>query len=337
MNRGWMAVGGMALGVAALAGCQDRAGGRAFSPRPTPLPAGTTLAVDGPATLPPGGSAQYRATLVEASGERRDVTAEAEWTLRGFGLSVSPTGLVAASDLGFATMTTSFGPAYTTTEVAALPAGTFVVSGRVTPLIDAAPGRVEILDGPHAGRAVTADRFGEYWLVGVAGPLRLRATMLGHAPEVRALTVGANHEADFVLTAPAVASPDGRWRLAVSTAPGCAFEVRDASAMLDVAVTSSTPYLALRITAPGENGPAPLLGTLTSTVFAADFYWGDFIDYVAGLRLADPAVEVWGDAVGVASDRRITGTITGRVIDRRQPSAGECDGEHAFVMTKAEG
>jgi hypothetical protein len=200
---------------------------------------GGSLLVEGPASIEPGGSARFTATLVEGS-TRRDVTRDAQWSARGSGIAITEPGVATAQDLGFARIFVSYGPAYTRVNLAAKPAGTFVVMGRVAPLIAGAPGRVEVIDGPAAGRAAVADPSGEYFLVGVAGGVRVRASMLGHAPAERALVVNGDVEVDFSLTS--APSPDvvGRWRLLVRPDPECRLTPAEASATIDI-TRSSTP------------------------------------------------------------------------------------------------
>jgi four helix bundle protein len=200
---------------------------------------GGSLLVEGPASIQPGGSARFTATLVEGS-TRRDVTRDAQWSARGSGIAITEPGVATAQDLGFARIFVSYGPAYTRVNLAAKPAGTFVVMGRVAPLIAGAPGRVEVIDGPAAGRAAVADPSGEYFLVGVAGGVRVRASMLGHAPAERALVVNGDVEVDFSLTS--APSPDvvGRWRLLVRPDPECRLTPAEASATIDI-TRSSTP------------------------------------------------------------------------------------------------
>ena len=182
-----------ALALALLlgaAGCNDAPGRRQFLPIPSPVaaPAGS-LVVDGPAAIEPGGSARFTATFVGDDGTRRDVTREAQWSLSGFGIVMAEPGVAVAQDIGFARVFISYGAAYSQRELSARPAGTFVVKGRVSPLIVAASARIEVLDGVAAGRSVTTDLFGEYALVGLVGPIRLRASMLGQMTEERSLVV----------------------------------------------------------------------------------------------------------------------------------------------------
>lgn len=327
---------GMALVLALSAGCEGRNGGSGFFlPNPSPVPGGGTLVVEGPSTLAPGSSAQFRATLIEPSGVRGDVTGKVSWTIRGFGIEVSQTGLVTARDLGFGTVVAAIGGLVNEVELTAMPPGTHMVRGMVTPVIEAARGRVEVVDGPFAGREARTDLTGHYWLVGVAGPLRLRATLIGHGDETRTLTVADNLRADFALSAPAIRDPTGAWRLSVSTAPGCDFQIRGSTADVDLTrVFAPDGPTWLELTAPDGSGTATLIATLVATVFSGHIGWGDGVDELRDVRLSSPAAGIWGSALGVAGDEEIRGVITGRFFDRGGPEPRSCGGEHPFVMRR---
>jgi hypothetical protein len=325
-SRGWT----LALLIAAT-GCNDRPSRNQFLPIPSALTSGGHLVVDGPASIEPGASARFTATLIEGSA-RRDVTRDAQWSARGSGIAITEPGVATAQDLGFARIFVSYGAAYTRVNLAAKPAGTFVVMGRVAPLIAGAPGRVEVIDGPAAGRSAIADSSGEYFLVGVAGGLRVRASMLGHAPVERALAVNGDVEADFSLTT--VPSPDvvGRWRLLVRADPECRPAPAEASATIDI-TRSMTPTSSFhyRLGLPALPQQEPMRATIIGTTFSAeldlgDEYWG---------RVAVPlgeSAEILGSALGEVGPTRITGTIEGAFTDKA--SSAVCDGTHGFELRR---
>lgn len=315
------------------AGCNDRPGRNQFLPLPSALTAGGGLVIDGPASIEPGGSARFTATLVEGSA-RRDVTREAQWSASGLGIVITEPGVATAQDLGFARILVSYGPAFTRVTLAAKPPGTFVVMGRVAPVIAGAPGRVEVLDGPAAGRSATADTSGEYFLVGVAGGLRLRASMLGHAPVERTLAVNGDLEADFSLTT--VPSPDvvGRWRLLVRSDPACRLTLSEAAATVDITRWSGpSPATAFdyRITLTGVPEQDPLPAKIIGTTFSAELDWGDEYWGPVAVPLGE-STGIRGSALGEAGPTRISGTIRGTYTDKA--SATDCEGTHEFELRR---
>ena len=86
------------IAIVLLAAC----GGSPKTTQPSQTPAAATpsgaatlvdLRVDGPASVPPGGSAQYTATATYSDGSSRNVTTDAKWTSTNDSvLSVTATG-----------------------------------------------------------------------------------------------------------------------------------------------------------------------------------------------------------------------------------------------------
>ena len=79
------ALGAAIISIVLIAAC----GGSPKTTQPSQTPAVATpagaatladLRVDGPASVPPGGSAQYTATATYSDGSSREVTADAKWT-----------------------------------------------------------------------------------------------------------------------------------------------------------------------------------------------------------------------------------------------------------------
>jgi hypothetical protein len=315
-------------------GCNDVPGRRQFLPIPSPVsaPAGSLVA-DGPEAIEPGGSARFTATLVGDDGARRDVTREAQWSLSGFGIVMAEPGVAVAQDIGFARVFVSYGAAYTQRELSARPSGTFVVKGRVSPLIVAAHARIDVLDGVGAGRSVSTDQFGEYVLVGLTGPTRLRASMLGQRTEDRSLMVSEDLEVDFALTAQPTRDPVGRWRLTVEASPECSPSFGDASTLVEITKDSAPSSVTYSIAVPGQAALPRFRATVQHSVFSAALYLGDpnWDDVVIGVPLGESA-EVWGTALGDIGETRISGTIEGVFTDRRAEPHMTCHGMHAFEM-----
>lgn len=316
-------------------GCNDVPGRRQFLPIPSPVttPAGS-LVVDGPTAIEPGGSARFTATFVGDDGARRDVTREAHWSLSGFGISMAEPGVATAQDLGFVRIFVSYGPAYTARELSARPPGTFVVKGRVSPLVAVVAAQVEVLEGATAGQSKATDGLGNYVFVGLAGPTRLRASLLGHVAEERTLAVDRDLDVDFELAARSARDPQGRWLLVVHVRPDCGFRFSEVSEPIELVKDSvpwSTSYL---VTLPSRPAAAPLRAMVQSSVLRAELFWGDpFWDEGIGVPLGETA-EIAGIALGEIADTRISGTINGAFQDGRTAPYTTCYGDHAFEMRR---
>lgn len=317
-------------------GCNDAPGRRQFLPIPSPVaaPAGS-LVVDGPEAIEPGGSARFTATLVGDDGARRDVTRDAQWSLSGVGIVMAEPGVAVAKDIGFARVFISYGAAYSQRELSARPAGTFVVKGRVSPLIVAASARIEVLDGVAAGRSVTTDLFGEYALVGLVGPIRLRASMLGQMTEERSLVVSDDLQLDFALTVRSARDPVGRWLLSVNASPECDPGFGSASTLVEITKDSPPSSVTYGIAVPGASALPAFRATVQHGVVEAALHHGDpnWDDVVVGVPLEGWA-EVWGTALGEIGDTRMGGTIEGVFTDRRAEPNMTCHGRHAFEMRR---
>ena len=97
-----------------------------------------------------------------------------------------------------------------------------LLRGKSTPVFPTLDARVEVLDGPFRGMSASADATGLYRLFGVAGALQLLATMAGHLPETRALTVNAPRRSATSRLAPTVGTTLlGSWTLAVTASTSC--------------------------------------------------------------------------------------------------------------------
>ena len=327
----------MALALAVgSAGCSNTPSGRQFLPIPSSIsqPAGT-LVLDGPSSIEPGATARFTATLVDAAGARRDVTREAFWSARGSGVVIVEPGVAAAQAPGYARIFASHGLAYADTTLTATPAGTFVVRGRIWPLLVEAPGHVEVVEGSSAGRSADADAAGEYLLAGLAGPTRVRASMLGHHAVERAIVVDRHMNVDFTLERTTSFDAVGRWRLSVTSAPECRFGVLEASAAIDVTRDPPPAAFTYSLVLPAYSSPTPLRAKIIGTAFSAELYWGDrdWPGDATAVPLGD-AAEVLGSAFGDLDGARIAGTLHGVFVDRRTQPHVACDGIHRFELRR---
>lgn len=326
---------GLTLVVLVAAACENAPDRRLELPvpGPGPSPPPAVVILEGPTSIAPGSSAQFRAVIAGGFGPSRDITGEADWTVQGTGLVVSQTGLVTAHHPGFATVTAVVRTLRGELGVAAVPPGTFAIRGSVTPTVTGAPARVRVLDGPQAGTIVEADAAGRYVLAGVAGALRLRASLLGHADQERAVAASEHLVVDFALESPATGDPAGSWRIAISTSAGCPFQVRDAAAVLTLGRDAgSASGLWAR---PRDRAQDFFSGSIVGAAVSLTLRYYDMSDFEYGLNLAPPPVEVIGQALGVVAGERITGTVNGTYVDRSSEPPRACVAtDHAFVMTR---
>ena len=209
LSKPWVFV---AIGF--LAACADTPGPTQPGQGGPPSPAGTTnptstllvqtLKIEGPASVPPGETAQLRATAIFSDKSSRDVTREARWSSSSETmLSVDAGGLLTGRDVGEATIETAFGGISHRTEVVVLPAGTFRLRGWVrewgVPIVGA---RVQVVEGPATGLATMSDLQGQYRLYGVPADVEIRVTRDGFEPYVKSVHVDEKswtHNVELVL------------------------------------------------------------------------------------------------------------------------------------------
>lgn len=243
------------LTAAALVGCNacDK------SPTsPTPALAVAQITIAGPATLAPGGTAQFTAIARHSNGATSDVTARASWHSTSAEIVEVNTGTAVARARGEARIWAQIGGTGSpSVHVAVLENGTFVLTGRVT---DSANGQtvpravIEVVNGIGSGLRATTSPNGSYVLYGVAGQVRLSASSDGFATQTEDVTVTGTTARDIVLTPLApLANLTGIWTLTVS-APHCGqlpvearsrqFEasIRQSGSQLNVTLSSLSLY-----------------------------------------------------------------------------------------------
>lgn len=104
-----------------------------------------------------------------------------------------------------------------------LPAGTYILSGRVTeggnlPVADV---RVETIGGPLTGRAVMTDASGSYAFNGVSGVAQVRATKDGYQPATQTVTQDTPHVNIGLTPILPYASLSGVYSLTFTASPSC--------------------------------------------------------------------------------------------------------------------
>lgn len=262
-----------AMGLIILAACDDKprtpAGPSPTSPAPSPTAAGIRL--EGPSSLAPGESAQYRVTLSFVDGTARDVTTQstiyaAHWNEV---LRVADTGIVTAGAQGEENLRAKY-PAGTVTDegwvfgpgtlespllrVLVLEPGSFRVSGVVTEsgrLLSGA--RVTVVSGMRSGLQKITSSDGAYGLYGLAGPTELAVSEEGLQPQVRSILVTDHQTVDFHLEPLAgYDSLTGEWTLTLDAAPSCgpAIPANAASRAFQARITQRGSQLTVDFSSP---------------------------------------------------------------------------------------
>src|SRR5436190_7461124 len=170
--------------VVALAGCDKSAS--PTEPGRLPSAAGRArLTIDGAPSVPPGSTAQFRATTT--AGVVQDVSREATWTTTNPAVLQSlGAGLFAAVSRGEANLVAVYGLGSALFHVVVLESGTFVLRGTVSDSGVGLPGAiVQTIGGPGVDQSVTTDRSGRYALYGVAGAVSLNVTDTGYRPQAQ--------------------------------------------------------------------------------------------------------------------------------------------------------
>jgi hypothetical protein len=335
-------------------GCGDDSPGA-----PSPLPSQPTsltvgLELSGPESVPPGGTAQFRAIDHRGDGSSRDVTEEAAW--RGGNpaiLTVSSTGVVSGQQPGETSLSVSYlNRTATRNQVFVLPPGTYKVSGVVRDASHAVSGaRVAVTTGSGQGLSTTtAD--GIYRLYGVGGPTELQVTKTGYLDEKRHVEVTRHETADFDLRLVAPRPEiSGTYTLRISAANHCDSLPDD--------VRTRTYTALLEQTGPGVtttlSGPTFLMGagrvlnrfygtveparvTFQVTAPSTYYYWYVYT-YPSVLEqlTASGSYSFSGSVQAAASGSRISGTLDGVVgtYDLRLAATAFCrSSSHQFVLSK---
>jgi hypothetical protein len=187
------------------------------------------LSISGPASLTPGQSVQFSATLHFSDGSTKTATSDPNLRWRSSNtavLQVSSAGLVTATDVrGEAILRADWTqPSRTgSKEIVVLPDGTFRLVGGITeqeiPTAVIAGARVEAFPG---GAVATTTAGGQYRLYGVPADATIRVTADGYVPAERRvqLTSHAVQNIDLTLSGSRLVLA-GRYTLTVDVSGAC--------------------------------------------------------------------------------------------------------------------
>jgi hypothetical protein len=307
--------------VLTLAGC-----GKGSPTEPARLPSAATpahLAIDGPASVPPGATAQFRLTATTVTGVTQDVSRDAKWASINPGLLQSlgggvftagatrgETNLVATSNAGTAAF-----------HVMVLENGTFVVRGTVSDAGVGVPGaQVQIQTGIGAGQSATTDTSGRYVLYGAAGSVTLDVSVADYQPQTQTVDVSGDTTTNFSLSVIGNrVDINGTWRLTFTASPACADLPEDARVRAyPVSIRQAGPTVQVTLTLTSSAWQftdtvaidARLLSQSLTFTFPVDPFDGPSVwEHLAGGQ--DFTLE--GDATAQYAAGGFDGVINGRV------------------------
>lgn len=297
------------------------------SPPPPPRPAVNGLRIEGPASVAPGASASYRAVATFTDGTTGDVTSESIWTSTNSSvLAVQSPGNVRGASRGEAALQArvSLGGQSRSWHVYVfvLEDGTFRLTGRVQESGAGLPGaQVEVVSGAGTGLRATTGASGSYALYGLAGEVRIEATLEGFDRASQTIRVTENTSADITMR-PTIAPTDlnGTWTMSLTASAGCvpAFP-EDARARNYTAMISQTgTALKLDIQSPAvstnEIDGVVIDRTLTLFLPTDDFYYPFYgIRYYSLVEELNPMrlLGIAGTARGRRDGDSVTGTLSG--------------------------
>ena len=320
-------IGGLIVAAVALAYCSDNK--TPVTPI-APTPAATALRVTGNTQgLDVNQTTQLAAVASLTDGTSRDVSAEAAW--RSFNTAVatvSARGLLTAVGLGRTGVSAQYQGRLSTADVLVLPSGTYILRGTVAepgpvPIGEA---RVEVIDGPHAGRSATTNRFsGTYEIYGLSGNLSVRVTKDGFVVDTKSVSLTENRVLDFELRPTAAPLPiAGNYRLTFAASNSCASRLAEdartrtydarmnqGEAKLLVNVEGA-PFVLHPRTGTGNRFFGTIRANAVSFTIDCDFYDYD-VDFYDLVEQLGPTtyLTISGTANGTATPRTIAGSLNG--------------------------
>lgn len=215
----------LVVALASISSCDKSPAAPSTAPaagRPVTL---SRVRIDGPTRVAPGDSPRYTAIAEYSDGSSKDVTDTAQWSPshESFPMHFIGPGITAPAQRGEVTVAVNAG-AIGRLTVMVLEPGTFKLSGPVSETgVGALSGvTVEVLSGIGQGLRAISNATG-YALYGVAGSVRLRASVEGFTAQVADVVVTGNDATQaFALTPEeAVTDVSGIWTMTVSPATGC--------------------------------------------------------------------------------------------------------------------
>lgn len=303
--------------------------------------------ISGPASVAPGQSAQFRATVQLTDGTTKILTTPAPvwWTSNSFLLQVTSAGVARAGSLtGEVVLSvdgTVPGQGHVTAsrEVMILPDGTYRLIGKVTDVELATAGiaGAHVQAFPGTASAIT-DSAGNFKLYGLPADSEVHVTSDGYQPTVQSVHLTGHASKDFQLTP---AGPRlhlaGLYTLSIDAAPGCSgyfslpvglqhrsYQATVTQTGLTLQVTLTEPRFILDGSGLGNHiaGTAGIVGaTFTFASYDIDYYYGLYLQQYPSIaeRLSD------GTALLISGSVSAKGTAAGL--------SGELNGALAHVTS----
>jgi len=287
----------------------------------------TRIEINGPASVPPGGTAQFTAIAHRSDGTTTDVTGTAVWrSSQPRVLSVAASGVATAVALGEANVEARFG-ALGSRTIFVLPDGTFRLTGLVTeadaPAVPVSSAVVEVIGG-DASTSSGAD--GRYRLYGVPATATVRAIRDGYQPQTHQVMLADHATQNFLLSLAGPRSDlSGRYTLAVTVADECRSKLPEPAwtrtynatiaqqgPLVEVALSGATFVVDQAGKGDGFRGKVEP-GQALFTIDAYDYYYsrtaGDVVEEIA----SDLYLAVSGSVSASVAPGRITGALRGVV------------------------
>jgi hypothetical protein len=293
-------------------------------------------------------------------GTTADVTAQSTWTVSNTSvLTVQSPGVVRGGTRGETALfvrNTNLRPAQFQswhTYVLVLEDGTFRVTGRVQESGAGLPdAQVAVVAGTGTGLSTTTGSGGSYALYGVAGEVRIDATLEGFDRASRTVTVTENTSADITMR-PTVTPTDlkGTWTMTLTASPGCVppFPADARTRSYTAAIDQTGTALKVDVTAPGLStyriDGTVIDRSLTLYLPIGDFYYSFYgIRYYSLVEQFSSArfLAIGGTARGERTGNSVPGTLSGEFaiygsgngtsVGRRQVSCVRDD--HGFSLSR---
>lgn len=354
--------GGIAVAGGVAACNSDRTPASPLKPSAQPGQA-TGLTIEGPGTVAPGQTAQFRAVARLAEGGTRDVTAEAVWfSSAGLVLSIANTGAAAGRGVGETHLSANFANLRTTREVIVVPEGTFRLGGIVTEsdTSDASLGGavVAVTAGAVSGLSAITAPNGHYALYGVTGETRVQVTKEGYQTRVETIITTDHRTENFALR---LVDPRqnvaGTYTLVIAAADSCRSKLPEELRTRTYAahVTQNGPHVEVRLSGAtfavspmgrgdrfrGRAEPGGLSFFLNAHVYQ---YYGYAAYPDIAEKLQDSRyIVIDGSVTASGTPARFAGVLDGAYqVFGYDPAWGgtatvECRGGHEFALTRTDG
>ena len=303
-------------GLIVLMAC-DRPG-----PTGPPLPGvSTTLRVEGPASVPPGQNASFRA-ITGSSGAFEDVTGRAQWETGNIGVAtVTSAGVVTGHERGETDLIATYSGARVTWHILVLENGTYKISGRVldgtVPVTNAT---VTVSGGTGTGLFTSTRSGGVFALYGVAGEIELTASHDKYRPATLTQMVTA-HAVASDISLSALQDPyqmAGPWTLAINRSSACTELPVEwpRNYVASVLQNGAEIKVSLRTDVCPGGCTAVLTGRVSNRSVFIQFPHGDIVDgpWIQELLPSGAFVTIAGEANGDEANDVIEGRLSGDIV-----------------------